>query len=224
MQKRGRLWDRTFSIVRCVECGLVYVNPRIAADQIAALYDEAYDRGDAFDRSHDHTHDDDENPTHVATIARVVATLYAALGGLRGARVLDVGCGTGTLLARLRFTTDFSVAYLSREIDAAGSGPPATVFFGDSVLWGYRLPADEIAVSLLDSRGCTYPNFSFKSGSPSNDYAIARLFVARKIHPRTIVIESIRSCSTRRTPSTRPCIRRSPTCPGRCSRRRSARC
>jgi 2-polyprenyl-3-methyl-5-hydroxy-6-metoxy-1,4-benzoquinol methylase len=102
MQKRGRLWDRTFSIVRCVECGLVYVNPRIAADQIASLYDEAYHRGDGFDRSHDHTHNDDENPTHVATIARVVATLDTALAGFRGARVLDIGCGTGTLLARLQ--------------------------------------------------------------------------------------------------------------------------
>jgi len=88
-----------------------------------------------------------------------------------------------------RFTTDFSAAYLSREIDAVGSGPPATVFFGDSVLWGYRLPADEIAVSLLEARGCTCPNFSFKSGSPANDYALVRLFIARKIRPREIVIE-----------------------------------
>jgi 2-polyprenyl-3-methyl-5-hydroxy-6-metoxy-1,4-benzoquinol methylase len=102
MEKRGRLWDRTFSIVRCVECGLVYVNPRIAADQIASLYDEAYHRGDGFDRAHDHTHGEDENPTHAATIGRVVATLDAALGGLRGARVLDVGCGTGTLLEKLQ--------------------------------------------------------------------------------------------------------------------------
>jgi len=102
MEKRGRLWDRTFSIVRCVTCGLVYVNPRVAADQIASLYDEAYHRGDGFDRSHDHAHDDDENPAYDATIRRVVATLDAALGGLRGARVLDVGCGTGTLLAQLQ--------------------------------------------------------------------------------------------------------------------------
>jgi hypothetical protein len=88
-----------------------------------------------------------------------------------------------------RFTTDFSAAYLSREVDAVGSGPPATVFLGDSVLWGYRLPASDIAVSLLQARGCACPNFSFKSGSPANDYALTRLFVARKIHPRTIVIE-----------------------------------
>jgi hypothetical protein len=88
-----------------------------------------------------------------------------------------------------RFTTDFSSAYLSREIDAVGAGPPATVILGDSVLWGYRLPASEIAVSLLAAQGCTCPNFSFKSGSPANDYALMRLFVARKIRPRVVVIE-----------------------------------
>jgi len=99
--KRGSLCDRTFSIVRCAGCGLVYVNPRIAADQIASLYDEAYDRGDGFDRSIDHTQHG-ENPNHDATMGRVVATLGAALGGLSGARVLDVGSGTGTLLALLQ--------------------------------------------------------------------------------------------------------------------------
>lgn len=88
-----------------------------------------------------------------------------------------------------RFTTDFSPAYLSREIDAAGSGPPATIFLGDSVLWGYRLPAADGAVSLLEARGCRCPNFSFKSGSPANDYALVRLFVARKIRPRAFIIE-----------------------------------
>jgi len=100
MEKRGALCGRTFSIVRCVRCGLVYVSPRIAADQIASLYDEAYHRGEGFDRSIDDSSNDD-NPAHNATIARVTATLGAALGDLRGARVLDVGSGPGTLLAAL---------------------------------------------------------------------------------------------------------------------------
>ena len=88
-----------------------------------------------------------------------------------------------------RLTTDFSPAYLSREIDAVRTGPPATVFLGDSVLWGYRLPPGDNAVSLLAARGCTCPNFSFKSGSPANDYALTRLFVARRVRPQTVVIE-----------------------------------
>jgi hypothetical protein len=121
--------------------------------------------------------------------SRIVACALVALCVTAALVVLE-NVTLATFFPHLpRFTTDFSAAYLSREIDAVGSGPPAAVFLGDSVLWGYRLPADEIAVSLLQARGCTCPNFSFKSGSPANDYALARLFVARKIHPRTIVIE-----------------------------------
>jgi 2-polyprenyl-3-methyl-5-hydroxy-6-metoxy-1,4-benzoquinol methylase len=101
MEKRGDLWTRTFSIVRCVRCGLVYVNPRIAAEQIGSLYDEAYYRGQGFDRTIDYTRDSVDDPANRAAIGRVVATLDGALGGLRGARILDVGCGMGTLLAGL---------------------------------------------------------------------------------------------------------------------------
>ena len=88
-----------------------------------------------------------------------------------------------------RVTTDFSPAYLDREVEAVKGGPAATVFLGDSVLWGYRLPPDVIAVSLLQEQGCHCPNFAFKSGNPANDYALMRVFVARGIRPRVVVIE-----------------------------------
>ena len=98
MEKRGDLWNRTFTIVRCIRCGLIYVNPRIAADQIASLYDEAHFRGEGFDRTIDYTRGDAGDPVNGAAISRVVETLDAALKGIRDARILDVGCGTGTLL------------------------------------------------------------------------------------------------------------------------------
>jgi hypothetical protein len=88
-----------------------------------------------------------------------------------------------------RLTTDFSPAYLRRELrDIAGS-PPQTIFFGDSVLWGYRVGADQTAVAILASRGCACRNFAFKSGNSPNDYALARLFVASRIRPAAVVIE-----------------------------------
>jgi hypothetical protein len=127
-----------------------------------------------------------ERRTRRATIAAcaiVVLCVTAALIALENAAL----AAFFPHLARL--TTDFSPAYLSREVEAVGSGPPATIFLGDSVLWGYRQPASDNAVSLLAAQGCTCPNFSFKSGSPANDYALVRLFVARKIQPRTVVIE-----------------------------------
>jgi hypothetical protein len=88
----------------------------------------------------------------------------------------------------MRLTTDFSPAYLEREIRSM-KGTRAVVFLGDSVLWGYRLPADQNAVSLLAARGCTCRNLSFKSGNPPNAYALERLMLAWSVVPRAVVIE-----------------------------------
>jgi len=89
----------------------------------------------------------------------------------------------------LRFTTDFSPAYLARELAYVRTQPPQTIFFGDSVTWGYRLPPAQNAVSLLEARGCACVNFSLKAGSPPNSYALARLLVADGIRPRAVVVE-----------------------------------
>lgn len=88
-----------------------------------------------------------------------------------------------------RLTTDFSAAYLRRELDDVASGPPATVFFGDSVLWGYRVAPQQTAVAILAARGCICRNLAFKSGNPANDYALARLLAAPPRHPRAVIVE-----------------------------------
>ncbi len=88
----------------------------------------------------------------------------------------------------LRLTTDFSPAYIQREIASMKHTQPI-VFLGDSVLWGYRLPADQNAVSLLAARGCDCLNLSFKSGNPPNAYALERLMLAAGVRPRAVVIE-----------------------------------
>ncbi len=88
-----------------------------------------------------------------------------------------------------RLATDFSPAFLRREIDAIAGRPRDAVFFGDSVLWGYRLRPDETAVSMLVARGCACTNLAFKSGNPPNDYALARVFHARGVRPHVVVVE-----------------------------------
>jgi len=88
-----------------------------------------------------------------------------------------------------RVATDFSPAYLQRELDAIAANPRQVVFLGDSVLWGYALDADQTAVSLLDARGCACRNLAFKAGGPVNEYALALLFAARHIRPQAVVIE-----------------------------------
>src|SRR6185312_5020853 len=88
-----------------------------------------------------------------------------------------------------RLTTDFSPAYLQREIGSFAGSPPQAVFLGDSVVWGYRLPAQSAAVTLLAQRGCACRNLAFKAGSPPNYYAIARLLVSAHARPKTVVIQ-----------------------------------
>jgi hypothetical protein len=88
-----------------------------------------------------------------------------------------------------RLVTDFSPAFLTREIDAVATMPPQTVFLGDSVVWGYRLPADRGAVSLLRSRGCACLNLAFKAGSPPNYDAMTRLLIAHHMRPARVVLE-----------------------------------
>lgn len=88
-----------------------------------------------------------------------------------------------------RVTTDFSPAYLQRELRTMASLPPQTVFLGDSVLWGYRLAPGQTAVALLRARGCACRNLSFKSGSPANDYALLRLLESYGVRPRKLILE-----------------------------------
>ena len=48
-EKQGHLTGKVFQVVQCVECGLVYVNPRLPDEWIRTLYDEAYFNGQGFD-------------------------------------------------------------------------------------------------------------------------------------------------------------------------------
>ena len=77
----------TFRVVRCARCGLVFVNPRPTAAAIARYYPTDY-------------------APHRATPPSAAERLYYAafrnLPVVRGARVLDVGCGGGRYLHFLR--------------------------------------------------------------------------------------------------------------------------
>jgi hypothetical protein len=88
-----------------------------------------------------------------------------------------------------RLTTDFSAAYLRRELRDLATGPPPTVFLGDSVLWGYRIAPDQTAVALLAARGCVCRNLAFKTGNSPNYYALARLLLGAGVQPRAVVVE-----------------------------------
>src|SRR5947209_4736687 len=52
-----RYEKRGFNIVQCNRCGLVYTNPRLKQEKIAALYDADYFQGHGFDKSIDYVKD-----------------------------------------------------------------------------------------------------------------------------------------------------------------------
>ncbi|MDP9016764.1 MAG: hypothetical protein M3N19_00395 [Candidatus Eremiobacteraeota bacterium] len=88
-----------------------------------------------------------------------------------------------------RMTTDFSPAYLDRELRNLAGGPRKTIFFGDSVVWGFDLPSDQAAVSMLASQGCACVNLAFKGGSPANDFALVRLLERYSVRPKLLVLQ-----------------------------------
>jgi len=86
-----------------------------------------------------------------------------------------------------RVSDNFSPAYLEREVEALAHDPPQTIFIGDSVLWGYKLPAADAAPTLLRRKGLAASNLSFEGGSPANTYAMLRLLESHGVHPRLVV-------------------------------------
>jgi hypothetical protein len=94
-----------------------------------------------------------------------------------------------SLLHYQRLPTDFSPALLARELDTMSRDRDTIVFLGDSVLWGYQIPANENAVSILSARGCTCWNLAFKGGGPANFYVLSLLLAAHHVHPRLVVVE-----------------------------------
>lgn len=89
-----------------------------------------------------------------------------------------------------RAATDFSPTYLQRRLKVLAAGPPPIAFLGDSVWWGFGLPENQNAISILRSRGCdACTNLAFDSGSPVSDYGFVRLFQAYGVKPKAVFLQ-----------------------------------
>jgi hypothetical protein len=88
-----------------------------------------------------------------------------------------------------RLPEQFSAAYLQRYVDDERGRAPVVVL-GDSVLWGYKLPAPEAAATLLASRIAPRPliNLSYEGGSSANSYFMLRYVLSRGIRPSLVVL------------------------------------
>ncbi len=95
-KKRGHLTGKVFQVVECVDCGLVYVNPRLPDEWIRALYDEAYFRGEGFDpfvRYEEELRNPADKDTWATRVLDRISTVKPSPADL-----LEIGPGVGHLL------------------------------------------------------------------------------------------------------------------------------
>ncbi len=96
--KNGTLTGSPFRVVRCRNCGLIYLNPRFNDDEISRLYDKNYYDGKGFDSNANYFDDFDKEcdidkgfrPEETVRIIKEIAPPPSLL--------LDFGCGIGDLM------------------------------------------------------------------------------------------------------------------------------
>lgn len=96
----GPLTKKAFCILRCDGCGIMFVSPRLSAEENKALYDEAYFNGEGFDSTVNYVRLDQLAETRQGENAGIIEKIRVLMLG-RKVRVMDVGCGTGSLLRAL---------------------------------------------------------------------------------------------------------------------------
>jgi 2-polyprenyl-3-methyl-5-hydroxy-6-metoxy-1,4-benzoquinol methylase len=102
-----RYEKRGFWMVQCNNCGLVYTNPRLKQEKIAALYDADYFQGHGFDKSIDYVKDVKE---HVSKDdysledwdCDNILSLLSQSSNIQPYKLLEVGCGTGVFLDKAK--------------------------------------------------------------------------------------------------------------------------
>ncbi len=91
--------EEPFTVVRCDDCGLVYVTPRLVPDALRAVYGESYWRS-ACPSQRGYADYLADEPLYLRTFRRRLRYLERHLPA-RG-RALDVGCAAGYFLQALR--------------------------------------------------------------------------------------------------------------------------
>jgi 2-polyprenyl-3-methyl-5-hydroxy-6-metoxy-1,4-benzoquinol methylase len=132
-EKEGQKTKQRFRIVTCEDCGLMFVAPRLSAEENLALYDEAYFNGDGFDASVNYVLLDQDGDTRHGENAGIVAKIGLLKPG-HDLRVLDMGCGTGCLLQALceaGYRDVWGVEFSEYAAGLARSIEGAKVFTGD---------------------------------------------------------------------------------------------
>ena len=83
--------NHKFSLVKCKNCGLIYVNPRLTRKNLAKLYETEYFSYYVDTNSKAHKKREETFKIEIAELERLT----------EGRKILDVGCGGGFFLASL---------------------------------------------------------------------------------------------------------------------------
>jgi 2-polyprenyl-3-methyl-5-hydroxy-6-metoxy-1,4-benzoquinol methylase len=103
-----RYEKRGFWMVQCNKCGLVYTNPRLKQEKIAALYDADYFQGHGFDKSIDYVKDVKEHTKGTDDFTLEdwdcdnILALLSETPNPKSYTLLEIGCGTGVFLDKAR--------------------------------------------------------------------------------------------------------------------------
>ncbi len=94
--KNGRFSGLPFDLVKCRDCGLFYLNPRLSEETLLRFYNTDYYSGRSDESNYFLEFERQSNTYEIDFQVSVLKKLVPA-----PAKILDVGCGLGTLLRAL---------------------------------------------------------------------------------------------------------------------------
>ncbi len=107
--KEGKKLKEKFHFVKCKNCGMIYVNPRLSKEEISKIYEEEYFKGRGFGPDDYITEFNTQEKRE--EVENILDHIEAITNINKDARILDIGFGMG----------DFMQVAMEREYDVFGT-------------------------------------------------------------------------------------------------------